>query len=141
MSCDSCEQVEQCINCPEAPTGVAGAKLYDVFYQKAANNIGSPNYTVVLYTNNTSNNKYVLIESNCSIDTVANPHSVITDYLNDGVSVGTSNPKTSYLQTRSDLTHFLTTTTVAPGKSISLKFTSDDATAVLNWIVSIIYVY
>lgn len=143
MACDSCQETTQCIDCPPALTGVAGSKLYSIHYAKENSNIynGGSGYTEVLYTNATSGSQTVFIETNCSIETTANPHTLISDYLNDGVSVGTSNPKTVYLQTKSDHTHFLIQTTVLAGKTISLKLTSDDASAKLKWIVSIIYVY
>lgn len=143
MACQDCQENTQCIECQEPVSGVQGARLYDVYYVKNNSDIynGGSGYTENIYTNNTSTNKTVFIESNASIETTTNPHNVTSDYLNDGVSVVTSGPMTQYLQYRSDYTHFLIQTTVLPGKTLSLKFTSDDATAKLKWLVSIVYVY
>lgn len=141
MSCPDCQQTEQCIDCPEAVSGVAGSRLYDIYYVKNDSDISGAGYTENIYTNNTTTNKTVFIETNCSIETDANPHEVTSDYLNDGVSVVTSGPMIQYLQYRSDYTHFLTSTIVAPGKTVSLKFTSADVTAKLKWLVAAVYTY
>lgn len=133
--------------CPE-PSGIQGSTLEAIFTADivSSESIAGAGYTATLYTNTSSNNQSVIIESNMYISTstappTAAPHTITTIYKNDGVTVTGAGTLVHYAPYKSDHTHFLPTTTLAPGKSITLVITSDDADGVLNWLTSVIYKY
>lgn len=141
MSCDcGCTNTGVNCTCPD-PTGISAAKIENIVSAElgAGEDISGVGYTYALYTNTSANNQKIYIQTNMYI-TCTVTHSIYTDYLLNGVHIGSSAVMYEDLATiKTDFTHFLIAVTTAPGDIISIKAVSDNVNGKLNNLTAFIY--
>lgn len=142
MSCPDCGCNNTTINCncPE-PSGIEGAKLDNIISAElgGGQNISGIGYTFLIYTNTTSNNQVVYVQTNMNI-TAPSPHNIDVQYIKNGIPVGTLMEE-DLASTKTDFTHFLVATILAPTDTISINVKSNDAGGNLIKLTSFIYKY
>lgn len=142
MSCDSCNQTNIDCTCPD-PNGIAGARIENIVSTDSgvSHAITGLGYTMTLYTNTSSNTQRIFSE--CNMNITANAvHQITTTYLVNGVAAsGSSILIQNQAIVKTDHTHFLTATDLAPGDVLSINVQSTDAAGSLTWLVSFIYKY
>ncbi len=141
MSCDSCNQTNIDCTCPDAE-GIAGSRLDNIVSTDTGvtHAINGAGYTMTLYTNSTTGNQRVFVESNMNI-TADIPHQISTTYLVNGVTTGYSPQLQNLATIKTDHTHFLPGINLAAGDILTINITSSDPTGLLVFLNAFIYKY
>lgn len=143
MPCNcGCTNTTVNCTCPD-PGAIEGAKINNIISQSFAggqdiNNAGA-GYLHTIYTNTAANSQIVYVQTNCRISCTTT-HNVNSEYYINAGATGNIQYQ-DVAQTSIDHTHFLITTTLAPGDILKIKFLSDNANGKLQWLVSFIYKY
>jgi hypothetical protein len=143
MSCNcGCTNTTVSCNCPD-PGSISAAKIENIVSEdfEGGQDIynGGAGYLHTLYTNTSSGNQIVYVQTNSNI-TCTTTHDITSEYYVNATNVGTVQQQTTAL-TATDHTHFMITQTLGPGDILKIKFLSSHIDGKLEWLVSFIYKY
>lgn len=143
MSCDcGCTNTTVNCNCPD-PDNINAARLDNIISADfgAGEDIynGGSGYTYTLYTNTTSGNQIVYIQTNCQISCTTT-HNITSQYKLNASNTGVTQEQTS-ANTKIDHTHFLIATTVPPSGVVTINLLSNNSNGKALWLEAFIYKY